>query len=154
MQRTFVLFKPDAMNRGLVGKSVARFEDKGLKLVGMKMLRMDDEMLKVHYAHLADKPFFPGIVEFMKRSPVVATVWEGKDAVDVVRKMCGVTNAREAAPGTIRGDYAMSIQSNLVHASDSEENAKEEVARFFTDAELFDWESVAVNYKYSKDEVE
>lgn len=154
MQRTFIMFKPDAMNRGLIGKCVTRLEDKGLKLVGMKMLRMDDETLKVHYAHLADKPFFPGIVEFMKRSPVVATVWEGKEAVDVVRKICGVTNAREAAPGTIRGDYAMSIQANLVHASDSAEAAKEEIARFFTGAELFEWESAVANYKYSKDEVE
>ena len=154
MQRTFVMLKPDALNRGLVGKAIARFEDKGLKLVAMKMLRLDDEMLKVHYAHLADKPFFPKIVEFMKRSPVVASVWEGKDSVEVVRKLCGVTNAREAAPGTIRGDYSMSIQANLVHASDSEETAKAEIARFFTDAELFEWESAAEKYKYSKDEVE
>ncbi|MCK4327854.1 MAG: nucleoside-diphosphate kinase [Candidatus Diapherotrites archaeon] len=154
MQRTFVMLKPDVMNRGLIGKVVARFEDKGLKPVGMKMLRLDDETLKVHYAHLADKPFFPGIVEFMKRSPVVATVWEGKEAIEVGRKLCGVTNAREAAPGTIRGDYSMSIQANLVHASDSEEMARQEIARFFTDSELFGWESALVAYQYSKDEVE
>lgn len=153
MQHTFVMFKPDALNRGLVGELVNRFERKGLKLIGMKMIRFDDALVKEHYAHLADKPFFPGIVEYIKRSPVVVSVWEGKESVEVVRKICGVTNGRDADAGTIRGDYSMSIQSNLVHASDSVENAEEEVKRFFKDEELFNWERSDFNYLYSKDEV-
>jgi len=152
MQRTFVLLKPDALNRGLVGKVIQRFEKKGLKLVALKMMALDDALLMEHYAHLADKPFFGGILEFMKSSPVVATVWEGNEAVNVVRAMCGVTNAREAAPGTVRGDYAMSIQNNVVHASDSEDNAKEEITRFFSEQELFGWKQIDEKYIYSKAE--
>lgn len=154
MQRTFIMLKPGCLNRGMLGKIVSRFEDKGLKLVGMKMMKLEDAMLQEHYSHLADKPFFPRIVEFMKKSPVVATVWEGKDSVDVVRKLCGVTNSREAAPGTIRGDFSISIQANIVHASDSVETAEAEIKGFFKDEELFNWERVDLPYLYSKDEVE
>ncbi len=153
MERTFVMLKPDCLNRAMLGKVISRLEEKGLKLIGMKMLRFNDAIAKEHYAHLASKPFFPSIVEFMKRSPVVATAWEGKDAVEVVRKAVGATNGREAPPGTIRGDYSMSVQANLIHASDSKETAKKEIGRFFKDEELFEWEPAAISYTYSASEV-
>jgi len=152
MERTLILIKPDAVQRGIVGKVMSYFENKGLKLAGNKMMQLDDALLKEHYAHLADKPFFPGIAAFMSSSPVVAQCWEGKDAVEVVRKLCGVTNAREAAPGTVRGDLAMSIQSNLVHASDSLETAQAEVPRFFKDEELFSYEKQNYDFLYAPDE--
>lgn len=153
MKRTLILIKPDALQRGLVGRITSYFEDKGLTLVGNKMIQLDDQLLADHYSHLVDKPFFAGIANFMKSSPVVAQCWEGYEAIDVVRTLCGVTNAREAAPGTIRGDLAMSIQSNLVHASDSEETAKAEVARFFSENELFAYEKKNYGYIYAPDEL-
>lgn len=143
MQRTLVLIKPDAIQRGLFGNIVSRFETKGLKMVGCKMMALGNSILEEHYSHIADKPFFGGIRDFMKSTPVVAMCWEGKDAVEVVRMLCGATNAREADVGTIRGDLSMSIQCNVVHASDSREAAKEEIARFFSEDEIFE---------YSKDE--
>ncbi|QQR83106.1 nucleoside-diphosphate kinase [Candidatus Peregrinibacteria bacterium] len=152
MQKTLVLIKPDAVERGLVGEITGRMEGKGLTLVGMKMIQLDDAMLKEHYAHLADKPFFPGIAGFMKSTPVVVQCWEGVEAVEVVRLMVGVTNARAAAPGTIRGDLAMSIQSNLVHASDSLETAQVEVPRFFKAGEVLSYKRSAFEYMYAPDE--
>src|SRR6476619_1967223 len=110
MERTLVLLKPDAVQRGLLGEITGRFEKKGLKLVGMKMMRLDE-----HYSHLSHLPFFGDIKRFMMLAPVIATCWEGVDCVDTVRRICGVTKAREADPGTIRGDFGMSIQANLVH---------------------------------------
>ena len=153
MERTFVMLKPDCLNRAMLGKVISRLENKGLKLVAMKMVRFDDALAREHYAHLADKPFFPTIAEFMKKSPVVATVWEGKDAISVVRKLVGATNGRDALPGTIRGDYSMSVQANLVHASDSPETASKEIERFFGNNELFEWEPAEFGYTYSKGEV-
>ncbi len=152
MERTLILIKPDAVQRGIVGQVMSYFENKGLKLVGNKMMQLDDALLKEHYAHLADKPFFPGIASFMSSSPVVVQCWEGCEAVEVVRKLCGVTNAREAAPGTVRGDLAMSIQSNLVHASDSLETAQAEVPRFFKEGEIFDYNKQNYEYLYAPDE--
>ncbi len=139
MQKTLILVKPDAIQRGLFGNIVTRFEQKGLKLVGSKMIALGDEILEEHYSHVADKPFFTEMRRFMKSTPIVAMVWEGKEAVDVVRLICGGTNAREADIGTIRGDLAMSIQCNVVHASDSLEAAKEEVNRFFKPEEIFEY---------------
>src|SRR5580693_9375420 len=124
LERTLVLIKPDAIQRGLVGRITTRFEEKGLKLVGVKFMRLSNEILGEHYSHLADKPFFPGIRTFMQLTPVVAMCWEGLDSVESVRRLCGITKSREAAPGTIRGDLAMSVQANLVHASDSVETAE------------------------------
>lgn len=152
MEQTFVLLKPDAVQRGLLGAVMSRLEGKGLQLVGVKMMQLDDALLEQHYAHLKDKPFFPGIVSFMKSAPVVACVWQGKDAVEVVRQLCGVTNSRKAAPGTIRGDFSMSMQANLIHASDSPETAKAEVRRFFKKDELFHFHSALDPFVYSKDE--
>jgi nucleoside-diphosphate kinase len=153
MERTLILIKPDAIGRGLVGKIVTRFEEKGLKLAGIKFLRLTDALLNEHYSHLADKPFFGGTKRFMQTTPVIAICLEGLDCVETVRRLCGITKAREAAPGTIRGDWAMSVQANLVHASDSIETANNEVARFFSEAELFEYESPLTPAVYSEDEL-
>lgn len=139
-EKTLVLLKPDAMRRGLVGEVTSRLEDKGLKLVAMKMMRPTAELWREHYAHIADKPFYPAYEVFMMSAPVVAMVWEGVEAVKVVGDASGVTNAREAGPGTIRGDLANSRGCNILHRSDSVDTAKIEVARFFTENELFDYD--------------
>lgn len=152
MERTLILIKPDAISRGLAGRVLGRFEDKGLKIAGMKMISLDEAKLREHYSHLADKPFFPTICEFMSRTPVIALCLEGLEAVAVCRNICGVTNARNAEPGTIRGDMSMSMQANLVHASDSVETGQAEVARFFDEAELFDYDPALINYLYAADE--
>ncbi len=152
MERTLIIFKPDAVQRGLVGKILARFEERGLQIAGMKMEQLNDDMLQEHYAHLRDKPFFAKLTRFMKSVPVVLAVLEGVEAVDIARKMCGVTNSREALPGTIRGDYGMSVQSNVIHASDSKETAKKEVARFFAAKELFHYERADFHTVYAEDE--
>ncbi len=153
MERTLILIKPDAIQRGLIGRIITRFEEKGLKPVGLKFLALDDAILNEHYSHLADKPFFPGIRRFMQLTPVIAICLEGLDCVDTVRNLCGITKSREAAPGTIRGDWAMSIQANLVHASDSIETAVKEVPRFFNSSELFDYQSSLTPTIYSEDEL-
>ena len=152
MERTLIIIKPDALQRGLVGKVMTYFENKGLTLVGSKMMQLDDDLLNEHYAHLIDKPFFKGIADFMKSAPVVVQCWEGRDIVEVVRKLCGVTNAREAEPGTIRGDLSMSVQSNMIHASDSIETAEKEVPRFFKEEELFAYDKKNYEYIYAPDE--
>ncbi|KIX15855.1 nucleoside diphosphate kinase [Dethiosulfatarculus sandiegensis] len=152
MERTLILIKPDAISRGLAGTVLKRFEQKGLKIAGIKMIALTDALLKEHYSHLVDKPFFPTITEFMSRTPVIAMCLEGLEAVDVCRKLCGVTNSRNADPGTIRGDFGMSMQANLVHASDSVENGKAEVARFFSAEELFEYDPALLNYLYASDE--
>jgi nucleoside-diphosphate kinase len=152
MERTLILIKPDALQRGLTGEVTTRFERKGLKLVGCKMMRLSEELLNEHYAHIADKPFFPGVRDFMMSTPVIAQCWEGVDAVETVRILCGVTNARKADAGTIRGDMAMSVQSNIVHASDSLETAQKEVPRFFKEEELFGWEMTRAQHLYGNGE--
>ena len=153
MERTLVLIKPDAIQRGLIGKITSRFEEKGLKIVGIKFMKLSDQLLNEHYAHLADKPFFPGTRAFMQSTPVVAICLEGLDCVNAVRMLCGITKSREAAPGTIRGDWAMSVQANLVHASDSGDTAKVEVPRFFKDSELLDYDFTLLRTVYSADEI-
>ena len=152
MERTLVLIKPDAVQRGMIGLIAGRFEGKGLKVAGLKMMQLTDGILNEHYAHLSDKPFFPRIKSFMQETPVVALCLEGVDAVDVVRGLCGVTNARQAAPGTIRGDLGMSVQCNLVHASDSLETARDEVPRFFSGDELFTYAKAEDAVVYASDE--
>lgn len=153
MERTLILIKPDAIQRALAGRIIARFEEKGLKIAGIKFMTLGDSLLNDHYSHLADKPFFGGIKRFMQLTPVIAICIEGLDCVETARKLCGITKAREAEPGTIRGDWAMSVQANLVHASDSIETAKAEVARFFSDSELFEYESALTPTIYSSDEI-
>lgn len=152
MERTLVLIKPDAIQRDLAGEIIRIFERKGLKLVGIKMMALDDALLDVHYSHLAGRDFFGEIKTFMRSTPVIACCWEGVDCVNTVRTLCGITKAREAAPGTIRGDLAMSVQANLVHASDSLETASVEIERFFSPGELFDYEDVLNPFIYSSRE--
>lgn len=152
MERTLVLIKPDAVQRQIVGEIVSRLERKGLQLLGMKMLTMDRSLLTTHYSHLASQPYFSEIVDFMQLAPVVATCWGGLDVVATVRTLCGITKAREALPGTIRGDLALSIQANVVHASDSPSVAETEIARFFAPSELLDYEFHNLRYLYSKTE--
>ena len=136
MQRTLVLVKPDGVQRGLAGEIISRLERKGLKIVALKMLQMDRAMAKRHYDVHRDKPFFSSLVDFITSGPVIAAVIEGQNAVDVVRQMMGETNPLKAAPGTIRGDFGLEVQENLVHGSDSEENAQEEISLFFSDKEI------------------
>ncbi len=140
------------MQRGLIGNILNRFERKGLKVVGLKLMELSDEILDDHYSHLSDKPFFPRIKSFMRSTPVIAICLEGFEVVDTVRTLCGITNSREAASGTIRGDLGMSIQCNLVHASDSIETAEVEVPRFFAADELTDYESVTDTVIHASDE--
>lgn len=153
-EKTLIIIKPDALNRSLVGEIIHRFERKGLKLVAIKMIQLTDELLKEHYSHLADKPFFPRIARFMKGWPVVVMVIEGLEAVDSVRLITGDTLGRKADAGTIRGDFSMSIQANIVHASDSQENAGKEIKRFFKDEEIHSWERIDLEVLYAEDERE
>jgi nucleoside-diphosphate kinase len=140
MERTLIILKPDALQRGLSGEIIGRLENKGLKLIGIKMMRLDNAVLKAHYAHLVDKPFYSGIEEFMKSSPVVVMAWEGYECTNSVRILVGATNPREADAGTIRGDLAIGQGRNLIHASDSKESGESEISRFFTKDELFDYD--------------
>lgn len=154
MERTCILIKPDALQRNLLGEIIRRFERKGLKIVGLKMMQLEDVTLEDHYAHHKDKPFFGKLRNFMKSTPVIAVALQGLDAVEAVRIIVGTTKGREADAGSIRGDLAMSIQTNLVHASDSTENAQSEIKRFFKEEELFNYKKVDLNFVYSEDELE
>lgn len=151
MERTLILLKPCTVQRRLIGEIVNRIERKGLRIVGMKMMQLDDALLNEHYAHLADRPFFNFVKTSMKAAPVVAMCVEGCEAVQVVRTITGATNGRKAAPGTIRGDYSMSGQENIVHASDSPENAAIEIRRFFKPDELFEYPDPLTSFFYSPD---
>jgi len=151
-EKTLVLIKPDGVQRGLIGEVIARFEKKGLKLVGMKMMSLDEAVLREHYAHIADKPFFPGVSSFMQSSPVVAMCWEGLEVVSAVRVLCGITKARAADAGSIRGDFAMSVACNVIHASDSVETAQKEVPRFFKTDEVYEYAKSEYEHVYMDDE--
>jgi nucleoside-diphosphate kinase len=140
MQRTLIIAKPDAVQRGLVGEIIARLERKGLKLIGLKMVALESDLLQRHYAEHLEKPFYAGLEEFMKSSPVVVMAWEGFECVSSVRTLVGATNPRTAAAGTIRGDFSMGTGRNLIHASDSEESGKREVNLFFDQTELFEYD--------------
>ena len=136
MEKTLVLLKPDAIQRGLVGKIMSRLERKGLKFVAVKLMVISQELARRHYADHVGKPFFEGLVEFITSGPIIAAVVEGHNAVEVVRGFMGATDPRAAAPGTIRGDLALSIGLNLIHGSDSEESATREVELFFSPDEI------------------
>ncbi|MCX6769585.1 MAG: nucleoside-diphosphate kinase [Candidatus Micrarchaeota archaeon] len=151
-ERTLIILKPDAVQRGKVGAILSRFEERGFQFAAVKMAHLSQELLKEHYAHIADKPFFPGIASFMSSCPVIVAVVEGKEAVEVVRAMCGPTNSRKAAPGTIRGDFALSMQCNVIHASDSAESAQKEIARFFKPEEIHSYKRTLEGLTYSADE--
>lgn len=135
-----IILKPDALQRGLLGEITKRLENKGLKLLGLKMMSLDSALLQAHYAHIVDKPFYTGIEEFMKSSPVVIMAWEGYECVNSVRVLVGATNPREAEAGSIRGDLAIGQGRNLIHASDSKASGEEEIGRFFKKDELFDYD--------------
>lgn len=139
MQKTLILLKPDAVQKSLIGEILARFERKGYKVIGLKMMEMSEALVNEHYDFLMDKPFFPGIKAYMTSSPIVALALEGNEVIKGVRALCGATNPVEAAPGTIRGDFAKNIDNNIIHSSDSEETAERELARFFKNEELFDY---------------
>lgn len=153
METTLVIIKPSGVQRALCGKIITRFEEKGLIIAGMKMMRLDDRILREHYAHLVDRPFFPSLERSMMATPVVVMAVTGVETVKVVRAMTGVTNARNAEPGTIRGDFGMSGQENIIHASDSPENAAIEVARFFKPDEVFDYAPCSIGAIYCPDEL-
>lgn len=151
-QRAVVLVKPDGLQRGLVGEIVARFERKGLKLIGMKMMKLTDDILDEWYQHHKGKPFFGGLKSFMMSTPIVAMVWEGVECTESVRIITGITKARSADAGSIRGDLAMSQQQNLIHASDSAENGEKEMRLLFDETELFDYVKDLEIHIYANDE--
>jgi len=150
-ERTFIMVKPDGVQRGLVGKIIQRFEDKGFKLVAMKMVWPTEQLLKDHYADLAARPFFPGLVKYMSSGPVVPMVWEGLNAVKTGRVMLGETNPKDSAPGTIRGDFCIQVGRNIIHGSDSVDSANKEIKLWFGDEkkkEVVDWASWAEKWIY------
>ena len=140
MERTLVLVKPDGVQRGLIGEVIGRLERRGLKLVGLKLVQVSDELARRHYGEHVDRPFFPGLVRFITSSPVVAMAWEADGAVEIVRNTLGATNPLSAPPGTVRGDLGIDIGRNLVHGSDSLESAQRELGLFFEAAELVDYD--------------
>ena len=139
MERTLVLIKPDGVQRGLIGEIIARFERRGLRLVGMKFMQISRELAARHYGEHEGKPFYAGLIDYITSGPVVAMVWEGQQAIRIVRDMMGSTRPVEAAPGTIRGDYALEVGRNIVHGSDGEESALREIDLFFKEEELISW---------------
>ncbi|KAB0239525.1 nucleoside-diphosphate kinase [Microcystis aeruginosa EAWAG127a] len=139
MERTFLMIKPDGVQRNLVGEIIQRFEAKGFTLVGLKMMQVSSELAEKHYAVHKERPFFRSLVDFITSSPVVAMVWQGEGVIASARKIIGATNPLNAEPGTIRGDFGISVGRNLIHGSDGPDTAKDEVSLWFSDAELADW---------------
>ncbi|KAL2263491.1 hypothetical protein VTK26DRAFT_6607 [Humicola hyalothermophila] len=148
VERTFIAIKPDGVQRGLVGAIISRFEARGFKLVALKLVTPGKAHLEQHYADLKEKPFFPGLVEYMNSGPICAMVWEGLDAVKTGRAMLGATNPLASAPGTIRGDYCLQTGRNVCHGSDSVESANKEIALWFKPEELLDWKSAQQSWLY------
>ncbi|MFK7780049.1 MAG: nucleoside-diphosphate kinase [Candidatus Gracilibacteria bacterium] len=142
METTLILLKPDTIERSLIGQVVARLEAKGLKIVGLKMMQLDDNIINEHYDFLMDKPFFPMLKGYIQRTPVVAIAAKGVSAVKTVRNLTGATDPQEALPGSIRGDFALTIDANIIHASDTNENAKKELNRFFKGENIFDYAKI------------
>ena len=152
MERTLVLLKPDCLQRRLMGQIIGRFEDKGFDIVAMKMMHVTPDLAQQHYAEHVDKPFYPGLEQFITGAPVVAMVIQGLEAIRVVREMLGATSGLKAAPGTIRGDYSSSRQMNLVHASDGPDAARREMELYFTAEELCDYDSCLKPWLLASDE--
>ena len=140
MERSLVLVKPDAVQRGLIGEVFVRLERRGLRLVGAKFMAVSQELAKVHYAVHKEKPFYDGLIRYITSAPVMAMVWEGPDAVNAIRQTMGLTRPTDAAPGSIRHDFALQIGRNLTHASDTKENGEKEIALWFKPDELIVWE--------------
>jgi nucleoside-diphosphate kinase len=154
MRRTLVIVKPDGVNRSLIGEVIKRFERKGLKIIGLKMELLKVYSLKDHYVHLEKKPFYQELMNYMTSIPCVLIALEGKEAVQVVRQIVGCTNSREADVGTIRGDYAMSVQTNIVHASENDEMAEKEIKRFFKNGEILEYDKMNFGWLYCASEKE
>lgn len=148
MERTFVMIKPDGVQRNLVGEIIARLEKKGYKLVAMKLMQLTEEHARTHYQEHVEKPFFPGLVEYITSGPVVAMVWEGKNAVKGIRQLMGATNPQEAFPGTIRGDYGLDIGRNVIHGADSVESAQREMNIYFTPQEILTYNKQIEQWQY------
>ncbi|MBO8169774.1 MAG: nucleoside-diphosphate kinase [Thermoanaerobacteraceae bacterium] len=148
MERTFIMIKPDGVQRNLVGAIISRFEAKGYKLVAMKFMRLTEEQAREHYKEHVDKPFFAGLLEYITSGPVVAMVWEGKDVVAAARQMMGKTNPLEAQPGTIRGDYGLDIGRNVIHGADSVESAEREIKIYFDEDEILSYEKTMESWLY------
>lgn len=153
MEKSLVILKPCTIARMMAGEIISKFEKKGLVLIGVKMMQLSDELLAEHYAHLIDRDFYPLIKNSMQATPVVVTCWKGINAVHVVREMTGATVSRDAKQGTIRGDYSMSQQENVIHTSDSPEHALEEIGRFFKEEEIFDYQHPLHDFLYTSDEL-
>ena len=152
MERSLVLLKPDCVQRRLMGKIISRFEDKAIEIVAMKLIRVTPDLAKQHYAEHVEKPFYPGLEEFITGAPVVAIVAQGLDVIRVIRDMLGATNGLNAAAGTIRGDFSSSRQMNLVHASDGAEASAREIALYFSEDEICDFDSCMVDWCRAGDE--
>ncbi len=148
MERTFLAIKPDGVQRGLVGTIIQRFEQKGYTLVGLKMLRVSRELAEQHYSEHKDKPFFPGLVDFITSGPVVAMVWEGRGVIAAARKLIGATNPLNAEPGTLRGDFGVDVGRNVIHGSDGPETAEREINLWFQTQELVPWEPALTAWVY------
>ena len=142
IQKSFVMMKPDAVQRRLMGKILSRFEEKGLQIVAVKLMQIDEELAKTHYGEHAEKPFFPSLVEYITSSPSLAMVIEGEEAITTIRKLVGATNPLEADLGTIRGDFGMHTGRNIIHASDAPESAEREINLFFNEDEICDYQIV------------
>ncbi|WNB93725.1 nucleoside-diphosphate kinase [Bacillus sp. NEB1478] len=140
MEKTFLMVKPDGVQRALIGEIVSRFEKKGFQLVGAKLMNISEDLAKEHYGEHKERPFFGELVNFITSGPVFAMVWEGKDVILTARNMMGKTNPAEAAPGSIRGDYAVQVSNNIIHGSDSAESAEREIGLFFKEEELVSYE--------------
>lgn len=149
-EKSLIIIKPDALQRNLVGEIIKRFENKGLKIVGIKMISVEDAVLEEHYSHIKDKPFFPGIRDFMKACPVIVAAVSGINAVSAIRLLVGPTKAWEANAGTLRGDFSLSTQSNIVHASDSIEAGEIEIKRFFKSDEIFSYDKIDTDFVYAE----
>ncbi len=149
-EQTFLMVKPDGVQRGLVGNVISRLESKGFKLVAMKMLLIDSDLAARHYGEHKRKPFYDGLIEFITSAPVVAMVWEGDNVVEMVRSLIGATDPRKAEPGSIRGDLAVFMGKNIVHGSDSLESAEREIALFFNDSEICSYKQVIESSLYDE----
>ncbi len=153
MEKTLVIIKPCALQRELIGEIITRFERKGLQLCGIKMIQLNETILAEHYAHLVERPFFKRIKDSMMITPVIVCCWKGVDAVHIVHAMAGKTNGREAVQGTIRGDFSVSVQENIIHTSDTVQNAEVELNRFFKQDEIFDFKLNNLGFLYASDEL-
>ncbi len=148
MEKTFVIVKPDGVQRGLIGEVIARLERRGLQLIGAKFMQVSLKLAETHYGIHKDKPFYDSLIEYITSAPVMAMVWEGKNAVAAVRQTMGATNPTEAAPGSVRHDFGLDIGRNITHASDSSENGEKETALWFTAEELVEWERATEAWIY------